>query len=98
LDAMEDDLERWKYVWGDKINLWTSSVVLRRNSSVVDKYWHPPGFTKTFRALRSRQDLRRFLDSCAKNHVTINEQGVEVDYMTAMHINQELRTKKKRSI
>jgi hypothetical protein len=87
---MKKDLERWNPVWGEQLHLWTSSVVPRSTGTIADKYWQPPGFPASFRGLRSRSDLRKFLDCCSQYQVTVASGGGNVvDYLAAMQLHEQ---------
>jgi hypothetical protein len=83
--SMTTDLHRWDGIWGKNIDGWSSTYVARmKNPEMADKYWHPPGFPTSFHGIRSKSDLRSFLDHCLRHHekqlVNAAGESVFVDY------------------
>jgi len=89
--TMNDDLERWNGVWGSQIDFWKSKAVRRQNSAHIDRYWQPTGFHLSFQGIRSKADLRLFLDHCTqqeedrrRDNPPSKERSSAVDYFGAI--------------
>ena len=82
---MATDLKRWRLVWGSVLDKWKSTLLLRKSVANSDKYWHPPGTGSSYRFIRSKRDLQKFLDMCCEKHTTkTNSSGtIHVDFVSA---------------
>ena len=64
-------------------------MVVRGKGNHADKYWQPPGFLSTFHGIRSKPDLRLFLDHCSR-HVQRKDDSLAgdnycvIDYTSAV--------------
>jgi hypothetical protein len=97
---MELDLNKWKSIWGDIIDQWTSTVVARTNGLSTDKFWHPPGFLSSFLGIRSKPNLKLFLNTCLEHEQMRAKQSktttaVGVDFYGAMRTYLQMSHSKK---
>jgi hypothetical protein len=98
--SMDEDLHRWKTFWGEQLHSWKSTMVARGKGKHADKYWQPPGFPSTFHGIRSKPDLRLFLDNCSQlvhgaDNSLEDENNCVVDYTSAVESFMNLKPRPK---